>query len=169
MPKPKLNRKCEIADCESPHHARGFCMRHYSKTEFKKLSNKAYRKRNPDKLRVWKCAQQQRFRKRYPEIMKERAWKYGAKHRAVISEGVSRYGWIDRRLISNFYTKICGICARPITSSYEIDHIIPLARNGTHTLENLQLAHPLCNRTKNDRLQKDIGIDIMLLRELINY
>ena len=32
-----------------------------------------------------------------------------------------------------------------------IDHIIPLAKSGTHTWDNVQLAHRLCNSYKSDR------------------
>ncbi len=32
-----------------------------------------------------------------------------------------------------------------------VDHIIPLARGGTHTWSNVQLAHHLCNSKKSDR------------------
>jgi 5-methylcytosine-specific restriction endonuclease McrA len=32
-----------------------------------------------------------------------------------------------------------------------VDHIIPLARGGSHTWDNVQLAHHLCNSLKGDR------------------
>ncbi len=157
-------RLCEEKGCYRRHHARGVCMRHYSKTDFKKASNKAYRKRNPEKLGVWKREQARRHRKRYPELWKARA----QTRRANKIEGLKRFGWIDVKLVSNYYTRTCGICGLKIESNYELDHVIPLARNGTHILDNLQLAHPVCNRTKRARLQKEMGLDIMILKELIN-
>lgn len=163
MPNKHTNRFCSVIDCDRAHHAKGFCMRHYSKTPEKKASNAAYRKRNPDKLKEWKRAQDKRYRQRYPEKMKARV----ATRRARKIEGVSRFGWIDERLISNYYTRVCGICGLKIEASYELDHIIPLSRNGDHVLNNLQLTHPVCNRTKKGRLQKEMGLDIMLLQELI--
>lgn len=33
-----------------------------------------------------------------------------------------------------------------------MDHIIPLARGGLHTEDNLQLAHYLCNVLKRDHV-----------------
>jgi 5-methylcytosine-specific restriction endonuclease McrA len=50
----------------------------------------------------------------------------------------------------------CGICRKPIRAKKgpmrpSIDHIIPLARGGTHELANLQAAHYRCNLSKNDR------------------
>lgn len=55
---------------------------------------------------------------------------------------------------------VCGICAhgvdraaRPRTAgSASMDHIIPLARGGLHTEDNLQLAHYLCNVLKRDHV-----------------
>lgn len=54
----------------------------------------------------------------------------------------------------------CGICHRAIdrdaprrtAASPSMDHIIPLARGGLHTDENLQIAHYGCNVAKRDRL-----------------
>ena len=34
---------------------------------------------------------------------------------------------------------------------FHIDHIIPLSKDGNHTLTNLQITHPLCNLKKGNR------------------
>ena len=164
MPRPKLNKKCSENECQRPHHARGFCMRHYAKTDFKKQSNKLYRLRNPAKVQAWRKEQDKRFRERYPEKIKARSMA----RRAMQKENLKRFGWIDERLIDNYNSRLCGICGLYINNKYEIDHIVPLSRNGTHTIENLQLTHPICNRTKHNRLQNEIGLDILILKELIN-
>lgn len=44
----------------------------------------------------------------------------------------------------------CG-CGRDIRYEYEVDHIQALARGGEHTLKNLQLMAPICNRRKGAR------------------
>lgn len=52
----------------------------------------------------------------------------------------------------------CGICKKHVNKSLEfphprsasLDHIIPLARGGPHTWENVQLAHLACNNRKRD-------------------
>src|ERR1019366_5468042 len=54
---------------------------------------------------------------------------------------------------------LCGICHQPVDMtlrcphplSHSLDHIIPLARGGTHTKENVQLAHLICNTRKSDK------------------
>lgn len=56
---------------------------------------------------------------------------------------------------------ICGICGLPVdfTMKYPhplspcIDHIIPIAKGGHPSdIDNLQLAHWICNRQKSDKL-----------------
>ncbi len=58
---------------------------------------------------------------------------------------------------------ICGICGKPVDKSLKygdpmaptIDHIIPVAKNGHPSdIENLQLAHWICNRQKSDKIFK---------------
>ena len=58
---------------------------------------------------------------------------------------------------------ICGICGREVDFSFKyphplspcIDHIIPIAKGGHPSdIENLQLAHWICNREKSDKLYR---------------
>ncbi|QDM56277.1 HNH endonuclease [Gordonia phage SweatNTears] len=54
---------------------------------------------------------------------------------------------------------ICQLCADPVDPddkhpskwSPSLDHIIPLSRGGTHTWDNVQLAHLGCNSSKGGR------------------
>jgi 5-methylcytosine-specific restriction endonuclease McrA len=53
---------------------------------------------------------------------------------------------------------ICAICDEPVI--YEpahIDHIVPLARGGTHTSNNLQFTHARCNLAKGAKLLMKAG------------
>ncbi|MEV4440827.1 HNH endonuclease [Streptomyces sp. NPDC049577] len=57
----------------------------------------------------------------------------------------------------------CHLCARPIPRDVHfldpeaatVDHVVPLARGGTHTYVNMRPAHRRCNASKNDRCQGD--------------
>lgn len=59
----------------------------------------------------------------------------------------------------------CGICGGPIDyslrypdlMSFVVDHITPLNRGGSDTLDNKQAAHSKCNRAKSDRFAEDLG------------
>lgn len=52
----------------------------------------------------------------------------------------------------------CGICRQPINyelphldpGAYVVDHITPLNKGGTDTIDNKQAAHRSCNRAKSD-------------------
>lgn len=53
---------------------------------------------------------------------------------------------------------ICQLCNEPTSKSYDkhdpksptIDHIKPLSKGGSHTIDNLQTAHSICNSYKSD-------------------
>lgn len=49
---------------------------------------------------------------------------------------------------------ICHICGKPGADA--VDHVVPLARGGSDTADNLKPAHhnvpPKCNRVKGDKL-----------------
>jgi len=48
---------------------------------------------------------------------------------------------------------VCGVCGRPIDldaalgapEALSLDHVIPVRIGGTHSLDNLQLTHRVCN------------------------
>lgn len=54
----------------------------------------------------------------------------------------------------------CGICLKPVPKTWpeddrsqmpSLDHILPIARGGSHTWDNVQLAHYRCNLSKGAR------------------
>lgn len=55
---------------------------------------------------------------------------------------------------------ICQLCHEPIDAALDgrkpfgptLDHIIPVSRGGTHTQDNVQLAHRRCNSQKGNRV-----------------
>lgn len=55
---------------------------------------------------------------------------------------------------------LCGLCSTPVDPdvrhpdpmSPSLDHVKPLSLGGTHTYENVQLAHLLCNVSKGNRV-----------------
>jgi hypothetical protein len=69
---------------------------------------------------------------------------------------------VNARLVYERDDWTCGICRRPVDPSViypdpgspSLDHVIPLARNGSHTYLNTQLAHLACNQDKSDHLPK---------------
>ncbi|MGW4124755.1 HNH endonuclease [Nocardia sp. NPDC004711] len=69
------------------------------------------------------------------------------RHRAVIARG----------------RPPCGICGNEIDytlphldpGEFVVDHVTPLAKGGTDTLDNKQAAHRQCNRWKSDKTTED--------------
>ena len=85
---------------------------------------------------------------------KRRALRYGCK---TFDESITLKALIERD------AGVCRICGKSvdendITNGHigrlypTLDHIIPLSRGGTHTWDNVQLAHMACNSGKCDRL-----------------
>ena len=64
---------------------------------------------------------------------------------------VARDGWV------------CWLCNMPVDESLPrtsrmgatVDHVVPLAKGGSDELDNLRLAHWICNNKKSDRLVAD--------------
>lgn len=93
--------------------------------------------------------------KRYFEQRHERIEQYHAKEvernarrraaiRGVESEKVDRLAIIERD------ERRCYLCGRENLKNHEIhlDHVVPIARGGSHTAQNLRVACAPCNMTK---------------------
>ncbi|MEU0847725.1 HNH endonuclease [Streptomyces flaveolus] len=79
-----------------------------------------------------------------------------AKRRALEREAF--VAQVKRRQVYERDQWICQLCRKPVArdevvphpKAPTIDHIVPLARGGTHEPVNVQLAHYLCNSIKSD-------------------
>ena len=84
----------------------------------------------------------------------ERKQRRRARERAAYISPVNRYEVFER----DAWT--CQLCNEPVERDKvvphpkvpTIDHVIPLARGGTHEMANVQTACFLCNATKSDRM-----------------
>jgi len=90
----------------------------------------------------------------------------GQWERPVYGNGKKRTGGVGdtirRVVLGNRDDWVCGICRKSIDPSLRhpdlesgsIDHVIPLGpkHGGTHTWDNVQIAHYRCNIRKKDRL-----------------
>ena len=85
-----------------------------------------------------------------------------ANRRAMRSSVHTDIGETDQILLRDLYLKyqgVCQLCHQTVPPVDEhkayrdrasIDHIIPLSKGGTHTHDNVQLAHLGCNSRKHD-------------------
>lgn len=101
--------------------------RYATKTEYMKAKNKAWRARNP-----------------------ERRAAHEAKRRTQMRESGEK---IDYAAIAKRDGYVCHICGLPVSEDeLSFDHVIPLAKSGSHTTDNIKVAHKRCNSRKKDKI-----------------
>lgn len=128
----RLDQECKIEGCDRPVRARGMCSMHW-----RRWARATGREKNPE----W----DERRRRNY-ERRRARKKSNGVVDDFTNLEVFERDNWF------------CGICglkvdgtlAWPDPMSASLDHIVPLSRGGSHTLDNVQCAHLVCNTRKND-------------------
>lgn len=128
-----------------------------------------WRREHPELARRLSRESQQRSRERHPERNKEckrRRWiNNPEKVRAENQQGSQRYKARRRgaRVVSRIdFEKIktrdkmrCHLCRKKVRlKELHFDHVIPLAKGGAHSEENLAVSHAKCNLRKQDRLVK---------------
>ena len=60
---------------------------------------------------------------------------------------------IDSLVLLERNDGVCGLCGLDVDPlNYHIDHIVPLSLGGAHTYLNTQVAHPVCNLRKGNRI-----------------
>jgi hypothetical protein len=59
-----------------------------------------------------------------------------------------------KKLVASRQNWRCGICGRQLDETFEVDHVIPLYKGGSNSMENLVALDPICHRkkTRADRL-----------------
>lgn len=69
----------------------------------------------------------------------------------------SAIGPVDRRSIVERDNSTCYLCGRKLTDrEIHLDHVIPLARGGSHTADNLKVTCRPCNQRKSDKLLEEL-------------
>ena len=130
--KPDVNRQAVRKwSAENPEHHRECMKQWYEKNrDYALAKKKEYRDQNPEKCREYnkRAKVKRRYAVRYCDA--------GITLNAVFK----RDG------------QICGICGTACArEDASMDHITPLSKGGTHTWDNIQLAHITCNCSKGNR------------------
>lgn len=108
---------------------------------------RAYVERNREKVAAKSKARLRSWRQANPERVAEKDARRRARKRNTA------VGPIDYAKILSESGGICGICKKPLDLlGRDFDHIVPLARGGTHTADNIQVTHSHCNRAKGARV-----------------
>lgn len=77
---------------------------------------------------------------------KQRA--YENRRRAKIAAG-GEHSSEDIARILRLQRGLCACCLKRVTDSYHVDHVMPLALDGSNGPENLQILCPSCNARKH--------------------
>lgn len=113
-----------------------------------KTSNKARRKRQYHKDREANIEKTRQWQLLNPE--KTTTYKKNNKYKRRELINQSLLPTKDLRLWEDEQFKICSYCSSDCTDNYQIDHIEPLSTGGEHSLDNLTIACPTCNRKKSN-------------------
>lgn len=119
--------------------------------EKKATNNRAWRLANPERVvadgRAWREANQEKCRTsarsyRLTHLQEHAALqsrRHALKHGATV-------GIIDLEAIKVRDRMRCCICGKKVAESdFSLDHTVPLSLGGTHSQENLRVAHRRCN------------------------
>ena len=139
--------------------------------EKQRQSSKKYRENNKEKMASIRIA----YVENNPEKVKQSKEKYAIKNKEIIKQKAKQrrlknpekhkkakhnrrareknaLGFLSEGLVfklCNLQRGMCACCKKPLGNNYHMDHIIPLARGGTNTDDNIQLLRARCNLQKN--------------------
>lgn len=78
-------------------------------------------------------------------------------NRIARRRGAAAVESVDRYLVFERDNYTCYLCCKVVKKGDEsLDHVVPLTRGGTHTYDNLRLAHRSCNSRKGARLLSEL-------------
>lgn len=109
-----------------------------------------YNKRNPEKRKLqWKKyrdTHKEKLRKDIREYFRENP---SAQHRYKVKNAIGRFSSKEWEELKKVYGCKCAICKKK--RKLTVDHIIPLSKEGTNFISNIQPLCKPCNSSKNNR------------------
>ena len=137
-----------------------------NRTEIAK-KNSEYQRKNRDRRKLYldeynsnnrerARARNKKYRLTHPEVDR----RHNARRRARLKGSLVEY--FTEQDVLNLYGTNCHICLKEIDMTaprstrfkgweqgLHLDHVIPISRGGTHTLDNVKPSHGICNTKKN--------------------
>lgn len=164
-------RTCDAIGCSKPHRARGLCSTHYNQRLPKEVRHpkvtvpcvvcgRTVRRSDPDRYRPtcsvacrttvqWGHAVAQCDPYEWADVAERRASRAGCD----VVESFDRLAVFER---DGWRCQSCDVaCTNPdpyALTSATVDHIVPFARGGEHSMANTQTLCLSCNSAKQDRI-----------------
>jgi 5-methylcytosine-specific restriction endonuclease McrA len=118
---------------------------YYQANREKKLEQgRLYREENRNKIQ----ARNRLYRRTHPEVYRAATERRRSRRR----EAEGSFTTEDIKQLYQIQGGCCAWCSVPLERIYQIDHIVPLSRNGSNWSSNLVLACARCNSSKNDKV-----------------
>lgn len=147
---------CDFPGCGKKHHSNGLCATHYQQRAAGHPLAPIYSTRNKNGMgqtKEKKASYNKHWRLDHPERIRA----YRHKRRAHMQNSEVE-DFLDGEIFERD-NWICQLCFEPIDQSLKwpdsqsksLDHIIPVSKMGSHTRDNVQIAHVICNLRKGNR------------------
>lgn len=113
---------------------------HKANRENQRLRRREYYLANCEEI---KSKSMKWYRENPKKVLDQRALRRARKLNASVAP-------VSRQEIFARDEGVCHICKKKVDENdWHLDHVIPLARNGTHEPDNVAVSHPTCNLRKN--------------------
>ena len=108
---------------------------------------------NPEKQReaiaAWQVTNKERFdesKKKWSAENSDKLRTHCVNRRRKLSEGTLSLDIVNTLLVRQVGN--CAGCGKHLNGDYHIDHVLPIAKGGSNTDDNVQLLHSRCNLIK---------------------
>lgn len=138
-------RSCDVDGCGRARHTKGLCAKHYfGRCDFTMgycaECGEPFTSANSSPNRYCSSACAERDQRRRSKHRRSKRIRNGSRRdRISLPKLAIRDGWK------------CHICTRTVTrKTWSVDHLVPLSFDGTHTWDNVALAHHRCNTLRGN-------------------
>ena len=119
---------------------------------------KEWRKNNPEKtkamMRRWRENNPERAKEYYQEN-KERFAEYSRNRKARVRGAEGFHTFVDIAEKYNAQHGKCFYCNCDLNYEFHVDHFYPISKGGSNYPDNLVIACPACNYSKNDKMPEE--------------